>query len=49
MRIILHSPSGEGTVEVSEDRVEYMKSKGWTESKSSKSVTKKQTKKSEEK
>jgi hypothetical protein len=49
MRIILHSPSGEGTIEVSEDRVEYMKSKGWTESQSSKSVTKKQKNKNEEK
>ena len=50
-RVILYSPQGQDSIEVSEHRVEYLKSKGWTEKgiskeKASKSVSK--TKKDKE-
>ena len=50
-RKILYSPQGQDPIEVSEHRVEYLKSKGWTEKgiskeKASKSVSK--TKKDKE-
>jgi len=50
-RVILYSPQGQDPIEVSEHRVEYLKSKGWTEKgiskeKTSKSVSK--TKKDKE-
>ena len=44
-RVILYSPQGQDPIEVSEHRVEYLKSKGWTSEKS-KSVSK--TKKDKE-
>lgn len=51
VRVILYSPQGQDPIEVSEHRVEYLKSKGWTEKgiskeKTSKSVSK--TKKDKE-
>ena len=50
-RKILYSPQGKDSIEVSEHRVEFLKSKGWTEKgiskeKTSKSVSK--TKKNKE-
>jgi len=46
-RVILYSPQGKDPIEVSEHRVEYLKSKGWTEEvKATKSVSK--TKKNKE-
>ena len=50
-RVILYSPQGKAPIEVSEHRVEYLKSKGWTEKgiskeKASESVNK--TKKNKE-
>ena len=48
-RKILYSPQGQDAIEVSEHRVEFLKSKGWTEEgiskeKAPKSVSKKQNK-----
>ena len=52
-RKILYSPQGKDPIEVSEHRVEFLKSKGWTEEgiskelKAPKSVSKKQNKQKE--